>query len=107
MIAYTHVNGVMEIILLTIRNAPCILTHVGGENMALTLEERRKQRGSSYGQIAKETGIDKSSVYLHHKKHREPGCDHMARYARFYGCSMEAIHKGWSKTQEKTQGEGQ
>lgn len=61
---------------------------------ALTLEDRRHNKRASISEVARETGIERTSVHLHHKSGRMPTAVHCAAYARYYRTSQAAILRG-------------
>ena len=67
--------------------------------MVLTLENRRQKKGFTYREIQRLVGIDKTTAFFHHKGQSQPGIVDTHTYSRLYGCSMEAIYKGWVKAQ--------
>jgi len=63
--------------------------------MAKTLDQRRIAKKKSLKDVAAETGIKESNVHFHHRRGRIPSLEHALIYTDYYGCSPEAILKGY------------
>jgi len=62
----------------------------------LPLDTRRTRKGVSLRQVARDLRVPFPTVYVHHRKDRIPSLRYALLYAKYYGCSPEAILKSYA-----------
>lgn len=67
----------------------------------LPLEERRTRKGSTLRQVSRDLKIPYPTVRCHHRQVFTPSLKYALLYAKYYGCSPEAILKSYTAKGEK------
>lgn len=61
----------------------------------LTLEQRRRRARFTFDAVAAKVELSKGAVVNHHTKGIVPNLLDALKYSRLYGCSLEALAKGY------------